>query len=70
MDHDEHAAAAVPVPDLRDLDERLAELDERPLVEHPAAFDKLHRRLAGSLDELDPRTDHAPQAPLPGPPDR
>lgn len=43
-------------PELRrlaGLDERLAGLDDRPLADHPGEYDRLHKDLAATFDEID-----------------
>lgn len=47
---DQHPAQAS--GDLPELQRRLAELDERPVNEHPDVLESVHGQLSGDLDRL------------------
>jgi hypothetical protein len=59
-DGSDHAEVADPIAPadpavaaLEEIPDRLAALDEQDLIEHPAAYDALHRELAAALDGID-----------------
>ena len=49
-DHDSRPAQSS--GDLPELQRRLAELDERPVNEHPDVLEAVHGQLSGDLDRL------------------